>query len=1024
MKNGIVNNNVLKAISLGLSAAMLMANPMSALADGTSEDKGLGDSSVEDKQLTEDAVASEQTKTNETAMEDLGSVKEEYNAAADEIDAENTEELADYGDVVTNISEIEAKVDDLNEANDAAAKAADEFDDKLKDAQDAIDAADDADAPELVEEANTATEQDVVDAQAAEKAAEEAKSRAEVNQAAEDADAAADKAEEEVSALEEALEEIDADLTNAETAVQAASDAHKAAQTKAETAQKELDDLLEANGLGEFKSNSESIYTLDEDGNVVVDESLLNHESVEEGDNVAKAIAAALAACEKANEELVAATETLESLEGQYATSILEWQEKVAESTGHDYWVKTRTLNEYMIRYYMVTSDEFADVDMSTVQFGKWTIDGKSTYENENFVPVTYLQAVRDSEGNYVLGENGEKTYEQVTKYYNYHREDGKVSTTGDDRRIAVFEKEITGTETVTSTETYEVTEFQNADGSVLETTEEGDTTSYTVKTTDEDGNVTETAVDGRVEEISQGEREGSLAILGDVIGSDGKLEGVDEKSIVDKAYEYVTERILNVGASTEKEAVSKSYYTPGLIGKSWARDAVKDAFEDNSDIVVEIKFADQIDGEIFHWTHKSVVYTDKKTADDNFFDDVDGLLDGNILGFAVFVHDAQYDIVDAVKETVSVEEAIDDYHEITGNRYYSESYAKNSAINKLEDEYRELYPGCTFKNVSGKGFTVVLAGGREIPVEYSIDVEGSWRKGYKATVKGGMGTFTDAFTSETIYRADLFTETEVTKEREVSTEKNVWTETLVLKESQLELNYEELKNEAQTKASAADELYEELVKALDKLLTLQAATNVSDAELSKAQEKVEQLRNDYNEAKEAAKTAQENAEEARRAADHAAELAAGWTDPVPATPNPVVPNPAPTEDDDDNDDTVVIEENQVPQAPAVAAPAATPVTQITTPAAVADDEQTVTEIAEEETPLAPAIEQSDDDNQSETVIIGEEETPTVAIPAEEKSTMNWWWLLVVMVLGATGYEMYKKHQEKTAKKDETDTEA
>lgn len=47
-------------------------------------------------------------------------------------------------------------------------------------------------------------------------------------------------------------------------------------------------------------------------------------------------------------------------------------------------------------------------------------------------------------------------------------------------------------------------------------------------------------------------------------------------------------------------------------------------------------------------------------------------------------------------------------------------------------------------------------------------------------------------------------------------------------------------------------------------------------------------------------------------------------------------------------------------------------------------------------------------------VNIEEEETPLAAVPTkEDQAKMSWWWLLIIALLGATGYEMYKKHQEK-----------
>ena len=68
--------------------------------------------------------------------------------------------------------------------------------------------------------------------------------------------------------------------------------------------------------------------------------------------------------------------------------------------------------------------------------------------------------------------------------------------------------------------------------------------------------------------------------------------------------------------------------------------------------------------------------------------------------------------------------------------------------------------------------------------------------------------------------------------------------------------------------------------------------------------------------------------------------------------------------------------------------------------------------IAEEEVPLADGNQGVVDDEEDSTLTIEEEEVPLAAAPVA-KEKMSWWWLLIVALIGATGYEMYKKHQEK-----------
>lgn len=76
-----------------------------------------------------------------------------------------------------------------------------------------------------------------------------------------------------------------------------------------------------------------------------------------------------------------------------------------------------------------------------------------------------------------------------------------------------------------------------------------------------------------------------------------------------------------------------------------------------------------------------------------------------------------------------------------------------------------------------------------------------------------------------------------------------------------------------------------------------------------------------------------------------------------------------------------------------------------------------VVNIDDEDTALAASVDDTEDT--ANVVEIGDEETPLAA--SVEDQTMSWWWLLLIALLGATGYEMYKKHQQKKEALAETD---
>lgn len=85
-----------------------------------------------------------------------------------------------------------------------------------------------------------------------------------------------------------------------------------------------------------------------------------------------------------------------------------------------------------------------------------------------------------------------------------------------------------------------------------------------------------------------------------------------------------------------------------------------------------------------------------------------------------------------------------------------------------------------------------------------------------------------------------------------------------------------------------------------------------------------------------------------------------------------------------------------------------------------------VVQIADEAAPLAeaaPANTQetvqagSNKEETKEAVNIEEEAVPLADVAVEsEQAKMSWWWWLIILILGATVYEMYKKHNEKKLK--------
>lgn len=132
-------------------------------------------------------------------------------------------------------------------------------------------------------------------------------------------------------------------------------------------------------------------------------------------------------------------------------------------------------------------------------------------------------------------------------------------------------------------------------------------------------------------------------------------------------------------------------------------------------------------------------------------------------------------------------------------------------------------------------------------------------------------------------------------------------------------------------------------------------------------------------------------------------------------TPAPTPAAPAGGDSAGGSSDTVETVVNPIVLAPAPVAQA----TVVTQNQAAA---QGVTQIADEAAPLAANVEEDtqktaeEAPKAEEAVNIADEAVPLADVAVEsEQAKMSWWWL-IILILGATGYEMYKKHNEKKLK--------
>lgn len=123
--------------------------------------------------------------------------------------------------------------------------------------------------------------------------------------------------------------------------------------------------------------------------------------------------------------------------------------------------------------------------------------------------------------------------------------------------------------------------------------------------------------------------------------------------------------------------------------------------------------------------------------------------------------------------------------------------------------------------------------------------------------------------------------------------------------------------------------------------------------------------------------------------------------------------------DDSDSDDSNDVVETVITPVVLANAPAAQAAVVTQNQAAA----QGVTQIADEAAPLAANVEEDtqktaeEAPKAEEAVNIADEAAPLADVAVEsEQAKMSWWWWLIILILGATGYEMYKKHNEKKMK--------
>lgn len=232
--------------------------------------------------------------------------------------------------------------------------------------------------------------------------------------------------------------------------------------------------------------------------------------------------------------------------------------------------------------------------------------------------------------------------------------------------------------------------------------------------------------------------------------------------------------------------------------------------------------------------------------------------------------------------------------------------------------------------------------------------------------------------------------------------------------------------------AKSLTEKYQNLLKDAQ---TAQSDVEAAQAKVEELKKEIEALKNDRNssladlEALEAKLTLAElnkkDAEDILNEILGSLDEAGGELEQVieRLTPAPAPEAPAGGDSDssdDSSDDSNDVVETVITTPVALANAPAAQTTAVTQDQAAAPG---AVQIADETAPLAANAEEStqktaeEAPEAEETIKIADEAVPLADVTvADEQAKMSWWWLLIVLVLGATGYEMYKKHNEKKLK--------
>ena len=1031
MRKNSKNEKVIRAMAIGISAMLMASSPLTALA---AEGEGNSSEGNEDKNITvtpeagvcdqAEAVAKDADKAVEGAEKSAADVKAEVVdkvAAGDVKDAEGK-------DLSQDILDANAKVEDKTVKDGSS----------LKDAESAVE---NADTTLGVAEANDKL------------------SDAELNKAADAAANAGQTAAEAKDAMQASQDKVNGQIENIKDAasITDANAAYEEVKTTVDQAQADFDAKL-----GEYNT-AKAAY--EEAAKKLADYEKAYEDAVNSADANADAAATELKAAQENAEALAKALEAAKSAVDTSAAGAMDIADKETLTQGDQglNWKNEDQLfisimqNYYLPEVQKITADDIKVVrrqgeDNNTknyfevtytdengnkqTKFYNYVMDDKQTSKDNIVIfekrieEVNWKTAQETNPDQYVKGNGDTITVSEVEKGL----KDGTI--------IAVDGKKVIkndGTESIIISDNNQKTENGEVDTDVNEATEKEswklDENGNLIKTVTADV-TTITYTDAKFTSTEQyqteAERDAAAAAkekdLKDAAGKDVTVTGTEKTdytytgngtyiptftktvNVKDEEVEWKhTDKKTDYGVRTEEEAVAK-------VTKEQEK-ALSNKINDDDDLYLIGVSSDL----------KVTGYTE-----DHWYDDSDFLVSGTV--------SATYAKV--TKKTVDQSTFGSLWNDIKA------LFGNGEATNKkLEDAARKAVEadGGIFVSANwddwkfGKA-TIRYVAGVSVKTDEKTTEEAAQNAVQDAALaqaSGATGVYnvkttdpdTIAHTSYS-YEIDYLEKTgETTTNTAVRTETYANAEVLTGQIIQ-NLNY----IQGNIKLTQKDEAYRKFVddaKALtEKYQKLLQDAKAAQGEVEAAQGKVDVLKAEIEALKSnrtsnlgaleelegkltVAEQNKKDAEDTLKEILGSLDEAGGELDKVIDRLTPAPTPAAPEGGSSDTGETVV---NPIVLAPAPVAQA----TVVTQNQAAA---QGVTQIADEVAPLAANVEEDtqktaeEAPKAEEAVNIADEAVPLADVAVEsEHAKMSWWWWLIILILGATGYEMYKKHNEKKLK--------